>query len=838
MTNAAPFACTTPLQYLDTRLPAILEVENNCATNSIAVCFEYDNALYLIRTLSPNSMGALATLNDDCWVFRKNDCEGSDLMSHKITGTRKVTVGCTKEETDEIAMLNDRATGLDCSLTVTPLLTDIFNTSLDEIPVDVKDNLSDSLFQHRNAPTQFVQKSEILNGVYDMCFHLCRHGAPVDSTFRIFTHLRAVIRHTEVCHPTLVGSEIGIAHSYLALYGYVFAFSYASLKTQNAWISQPATLTTDQQESYNQKKSLAIGVVLDTDLPQSVLPGPSEGVGNPQQTTIRLRKGIRRHVSTNTRHKDLKGVALRDWTIRRPTRRKSTFVRNSAFRRPHVPRLSHGSSRIKSLRSKGAGLRMRGIRKRHGIRNVRSNLNRIPRQTRPTNKGIFKTSNWQISNRNIRNLNSGRYHGSKGGGRGSGNIASLPQNLHSDIGQVNSIHESEQQGASLFTMEKTLADDGKSGTAYSSIREFGDCAGKQEPCVRFAEDEHLKMQEKHLLEIPNGMHKKNKQRNVDTSNRDNSNGNIRSDDRRELPFGRTQKTIAGRKHFKSSQSPKSKIVDPSLIGGMRRLGSSSRALENLSRLTEKDDKQLNIDRVESRVVQTKPEKGNFPKFITARHDAGGADLQSLPEGGEGLQSLTYNEMQSNSGIVQKLSKLIKELKRETSHDDKSLREKVDYVERVEDTSISRKANPRSGHLSGIPEQDVKGSNTTIDSLNEGLTSSNWKKANIVRTSSAGSGVDLCNSEGEGRWIFRKFTRADSANTTTDCCSPACLLFNQVSNVNVNMTSFEENCCLNCNLGRCSTEVSPRVVSVLHNGEIQLQRDNSQGLPSSFKMIVI
>lgn len=126
---------------------------------------------------------------------------------------------------------------------------------------------------------QFVDKHDFLTTVYDFCFRLCRHGANVNATFDMFRHARAVIRHTESCHPELVGRKIATSHSYVALYGYVSALSHASHRASATWIENPPALTRLQNLSLHRKLALALGVELAHEVPNSVLPGASEGLG-------------------------------------------------------------------------------------------------------------------------------------------------------------------------------------------------------------------------------------------------------------------------------------------------------------------------------------------------------------------------------------------------------------------------------------------------------------------------------------------------------------------------------------------------------------------------------
>lgn len=129
------------------RLPAVLEIENNCPTTTVAVCFELDKVLYLIQRIPYKALRTLSTLSDDCWVFCTEQCDGKTLLQHRVVGTRKLTMGCTSEETEANAMNALRSTTVDCSLTITPKLADVFNATLHLVPHSMRNRVSDHLFE-------------------------------------------------------------------------------------------------------------------------------------------------------------------------------------------------------------------------------------------------------------------------------------------------------------------------------------------------------------------------------------------------------------------------------------------------------------------------------------------------------------------------------------------------------------------------------------------------------------------------------------------------------------------------------------------------------------------
>lgn len=288
------YSCQTPLTFSENRLPAILEIENICTDNNVAMCLEFDGTVYLIQNMDPTTFYTVPTVLQDCWIFRASTCQGEILLEHDVTGTRKITIGCTKEWTDANAIGVANSTPLDCSLTVTPKLSDVFDGSMDFVPPDKKADVAEDGFEDLNTPMQFIDKDELLRGIYEMCFALALHGVDVTSATNIFRHVRAVIWHTQSCHPELIGSLIGFAQSYFGLYGAAFASLHASNLLAGTWIDIPDPLTTAQNASLQALIDHAVGVDVSMNLPDSALPTTLQGLptnGNVSVRTVSRRAG-------------------------------------------------------------------------------------------------------------------------------------------------------------------------------------------------------------------------------------------------------------------------------------------------------------------------------------------------------------------------------------------------------------------------------------------------------------------------------------------------------------------------------------------------------------------
>lgn len=252
------------------------------------MCLEFDGTVYLIQNMDPTTLHTVPTVLEDCWVFRASDCTGETLLEHQVTGTRKLTIGCTKEATDANAVDVAMSTPLDCSLTVTPKLSDVFNATMDIVPFELVPDVDDENFEDVNMPTQFIEKDELLRGIYEMCFDLARHGVDVDSAFNIFKHVRAVLWHTQSCHSELVGISVGFAQAYLALYGSAFAVLHASNEAAGTWLDIPDPLTPEQNASLQALIDHAIGIDIASELPSSAMPTTLHGLPATGNVTVRV----------------------------------------------------------------------------------------------------------------------------------------------------------------------------------------------------------------------------------------------------------------------------------------------------------------------------------------------------------------------------------------------------------------------------------------------------------------------------------------------------------------------------------------------------------------------
>lgn len=276
--SAQSVSCQTPLTFSEHRLPAVLEIENFCSNNNVAMCLEFDGTVYLIQNMDPTSLYTVPSVLEDCWVFRASDCQGETLHEHLVTGTRKLTIGCTKEWTDANAIGFASSTPLDCSLTITPLLSAVYDGAMEFVPSNKKQDIAPGAFEDLNAPMQFAAMDELLRTVFKMCHVLAWHGVDVTSAMNIFKHFRAVLRHTQKCRPEQVGSLIGIAQSYFGLYGTAFANLHASNRIAGTWIDTPAPLTAAQQSSLQALIDHAVGIDLAVKLPESALPTTLQGL--------------------------------------------------------------------------------------------------------------------------------------------------------------------------------------------------------------------------------------------------------------------------------------------------------------------------------------------------------------------------------------------------------------------------------------------------------------------------------------------------------------------------------------------------------------------------------
>lgn len=242
------------------------------------MCLEFDGTVYLIQNMDPTSLYTVPTVLEDCWVFRATDCAGEVLLEHHVTGTRKLTIGCTKEATDANAVDVAISTPLDCSLTMTPKLSDVFDATLDFVPLAKVSDVDNEGFDEINDPMQFIEKDELLRGMYEMCFDLARHGIDVQTSLNFFRHVRAVIWHTESCHQELVGAKIGFAQAYIGLYGAAVAVLHASNELAGTWIDVPDPLTSEQNAALQALIDHAVGINVDLELPSSAMPTTLHGL--------------------------------------------------------------------------------------------------------------------------------------------------------------------------------------------------------------------------------------------------------------------------------------------------------------------------------------------------------------------------------------------------------------------------------------------------------------------------------------------------------------------------------------------------------------------------------
>lgn len=298
------YTCETPTDFQSQRLPAILEIENTCEDDSIAMCLEFSGSLYNVQELSPGQLTSFAGGLEDCWVFRKGNCNGATLLEHKVTGTRKLNIGCSVQDAAVNAVEIERSMTIDCQLTNTPRLTDVFGAGKSALDGQV---LEESIFSFDlEQPMLFINKTSLLEAIYDQSFSLVRSGADLFKAFNQFLHLRAVVEHTENCHADLVGETglIGIAKSYLALYGSSAANVQAETIFNETWITSPPALTNDQQEAYADLRMSAVAHPVDSDLPSWALPNMTHGipVQPPPSTALNATESGVRTISVTHNH--------------------------------------------------------------------------------------------------------------------------------------------------------------------------------------------------------------------------------------------------------------------------------------------------------------------------------------------------------------------------------------------------------------------------------------------------------------------------------------------------------------------------------------------------------
>lgn len=279
--QAIAFTCETPTSLSVNRLPAILEVENLCQTHRITMCLEYGGSDYLILNVPPGELVTIPTRLEDCWIFRATDCSGEILMEHSVTGTRKLATGCNHQETADMSIQLSQSVPLFCALTQPPLLDDVFISSKEHLPTNVRDLLDQTHFSDLQMPTQHVNELTLLNALYTTCFELARHRVKVHDVIRVFRHFRGLLWHTRKCHPQLVGSLTAIPVSYIGIYGVAFAHLRAKSSASGAWIENPPALTTAQQQSFEKMRDDAVGYPVWKDLPESLYPGANQGIPPP-----------------------------------------------------------------------------------------------------------------------------------------------------------------------------------------------------------------------------------------------------------------------------------------------------------------------------------------------------------------------------------------------------------------------------------------------------------------------------------------------------------------------------------------------------------------------------
>lgn len=254
--HAHAFQCKTATG-LSRRLPAILEVENTCATQQLALCLEYAASNFLSRSVKPSTVETMSTALHDCWILRASDCQGPILLQHHVTGTRKLSIGCAAVDPDTYALLHKRTVSLQCTMTVVPSLRDAFNAALQYLaPADVP-AIDARTYASIYEPITTLSRTDLLSSVYALSVMLARHGVHVDTALVLFEHAQALVEYMERCHPHLIGSSISLPQAYLAVYGTTVARMQAAAIDANTWIVTIPPLTASQKVELSGLQTLA-----------------------------------------------------------------------------------------------------------------------------------------------------------------------------------------------------------------------------------------------------------------------------------------------------------------------------------------------------------------------------------------------------------------------------------------------------------------------------------------------------------------------------------------------------------------------------------------------------
>lgn len=335
-TKAEDFQCATP-STLTQRLPAILEIENICTANNIAICLEFSRSNYLIRAIKPTSVQTLPTVLHDCWILRANTCNGEILLQHSVKGSRKISVGCSSLDTAAYNLLLPKSVTLDCTLTTVPRLVDAFNAALSYLtPTDVP-KISPDLFSSLHRPVQFLHRNDFLGVVYGLSIILARHGVELAPALSLFRHARALIWFFERCQAHLVGANLALPQSYLAVYGAAVASLQSAALANNTWVSDIPVLSIAQSRElqYWQKKAVALDVsessLASVEPPSSLVAPAVKLLVVPTVTPMPVRYALQQRVVRTGLDKDgqryCNGAGKGQWLFWRVSRSDSPISR-------------------------------------------------------------------------------------------------------------------------------------------------------------------------------------------------------------------------------------------------------------------------------------------------------------------------------------------------------------------------------------------------------------------------------------------------------------------------------------------------------------------------------
>lgn len=258
------------------RLPVVLEVENVCETSAVSLCLEFSGSNYLIRTIYPRDIEVIPAVMEDCWVFRAGTCRDGILQQHSMMGNRKIIVGCTALSTQAFYVPLPLSTSIDCTLTVVPPLSAVYAATFQYLPLETRPLIdAQRQIDDEADPLAITSSDEVLSMLYTHAVLLARHGVHINKTMELFIHARALITYIHRCHPFLLGRNLALPRSYLAVYGSAIAAFIANATASANWLDDIPHLTQAGLDTLELMRTAAIAVDTAEPFPDDLWPPAS-----------------------------------------------------------------------------------------------------------------------------------------------------------------------------------------------------------------------------------------------------------------------------------------------------------------------------------------------------------------------------------------------------------------------------------------------------------------------------------------------------------------------------------------------------------------------------------